>query len=166
MITFSFESSKDSFLCEILFFFILFSFANIKGCSNISLIFNLVSGFTSNNLLIKSMHSLDIFLSLSKTKSCFFIFIITFLSFFDFDLKGEWPIINSYNNIPKLQISTLKSYISLPTISGAIYSIVPQNVALLFTFNSLAQPKSHNFKTSFSPIKIFSGLISLCIILF
>ena len=75
-------------------------------------------------------------------------------------------MINSYNNIPKLHISTLKSYISLPTISGAIYSIVPQNVALLFTFNSFAQPKSHNFKALFSSIKIFSGLISLCIILF
>ena len=117
----------------------------------------------SRRWYINSLHSSLI--SLSKIKLWFIIFSITSfsLNLGLFGLKGEYPWIISYNRTPKDHTSISFPYPSWLTNSGDIYSVVPQNVPLWWPSNFTHQPKSHNFTTLFSYIKIFSGFMSLWI---
>jgi hypothetical protein len=77
-------------------------------------------------------------------------------------MNGGLPIKISYKKIPKAYQSTEWQYPLFCTISGAIYSGVPQNVYVLSQgFNFLINPKSASFKYPFEATKTFSGLRSL-----
>ena len=77
--------------------------------------------------------------------------------------KGVLPSSSSKNRTPKPQTSAFSSWPFFITISGAMYSGVPQTVSLPTLSRWFAEPKSASFTVS--PTKsTFSGLMSRCTI--
>ena len=91
-----------------------------------SSILYLFFAFLSSKWHIKSLHSFDTFI-LNLISFTLILFITSFeLRILLFGLKGEYPWTISYNNIPNDHMSISLLYSILLTISGDIYSVVPQ----------------------------------------
>ena len=130
----------------------------IHGCSLICCMVNLLSGFFSNILYIKSLNKGE---TKSGTSTFFFTISLT-KSLLSSPLKGKSPHTMRYRQMPILQISAIFPLNSIPlNTSGAAYiGDPPVLLNLIPPSKLLLNPKSVNFASPYSSNIIFSSFIS------
>lgn len=129
----------------------------MAGCCNTESISYRSSKLGTNKAINKFLVSLET----NFFNSIFFSLIYPLISSKVRALNGADPCIISNNIIPKHQISTLLVWYFWLTISGGIYSYVPQTVVRTW-LSPIWQdhPKSHSLTLNESSRRIFSGLRS------